>query len=333
MHRIDTATAVATKPPKKAAGTPGFFDEGNAAAGSPATIVGRDFLNSVMDEIANVVEGAGLTLDKTDDSQLLGAINTIFAGAGGSSGKPRGHLAGLGLSNNVTDAANDIDIAVGSARGSNDNFDMVRTAVLTKRIDAIWAAGSNAGGLFGGAKAADTWYHVHLIRKDSDGAIDAGFDVSAAAANIPAGHTAFRRLGSVLTDATSNIIAFKQVGDEFQWTNAILDVSGTIATVAALYTLSTPPGVRCDAMLNTMASLSGGQAQGLLSSPDVADQAPSLTLAPLESFHDSTLDASAPMMGRIRTNLASQIRGRSALATYNFWIATLGWIDTRGRDD
>lgn len=63
MHRIDHATAVDE-----------HFTEGNVVGGLEATVVTDDFLNAVQDEIANVVEEAGITLDKADNTQLYQAI-------------------------------------------------------------------------------------------------------------------------------------------------------------------------------------------------------------------------------------------------------------------
>ena len=111
---------------------------------------------------------------------------------------------------NGTDSDHDIDIATGICRDTDDNYFMELTSELTKQLDATWAAGDDAGGLFSGSIAVDTWYHVFIIRNDSTGAIDGGFDTSVSAANIPSGYTAYRRIGSVLTDGSSNIIAFHQ---------------------------------------------------------------------------------------------------------------------------
>lgn len=67
MHRIDG--------PGAAPG--GFFRAGDPSTGTPATTVTPEWCNSVQDEIAHVVEAAGIALDKTDNSQLLEAINAL----------------------------------------------------------------------------------------------------------------------------------------------------------------------------------------------------------------------------------------------------------------
>lgn len=166
-----------------------------------------------------------------------------------------GHLFGLKLSNNVTDATNDLDIAVGEATDSTSAYMMKLTSAFTKQLDATWAVGTNAGGLFSGTEAVSTWYHVFVIRKDSDSSVDVGFDTSVIAANIPAGYTAYRRIGSIYNNNASIIEPFLQEGDLFTWkTNQsnIVDVI-SIPTSRTALTISAPPGVRCLAHLGSYA--------------------------------------------------------------------------------
>ena len=50
----------------------------------PPTYVTADFMNAVQNEIVNVIKGAGIALDKADNSQLLKAL--LALAAGGSAG-------------------------------------------------------------------------------------------------------------------------------------------------------------------------------------------------------------------------------------------------------
>lgn len=72
MHRIDTRTAAPG----------GLFTEGNVTTGVPATVVSSDWLNGVQEEICRVVEGAGLTLHKSERDQLWQAIQRLVAPPG-----------------------------------------------------------------------------------------------------------------------------------------------------------------------------------------------------------------------------------------------------------
>lgn len=76
MHRINTSTAV---PDANGAGRAGFRD-GNLAIGQQPTALNALFFNAVQEELANVIEGAGIALDSAVKTQLLSAINTLVLG-------------------------------------------------------------------------------------------------------------------------------------------------------------------------------------------------------------------------------------------------------------
>lgn len=74
MHRIDTPTA---QEGKFGAGKNGFT-MGDPSLGISATQLDADFFDSVQEEIAAVIEGAGVTLQKADRAQLFKAINALI---------------------------------------------------------------------------------------------------------------------------------------------------------------------------------------------------------------------------------------------------------------
>ncbi|KEY42711.1 hypothetical protein [Pantoea agglomerans] len=73
MHRIDTSTAQVDK---FGAGKNGFTG-GNPQTGELPTALNADFFDSVQEEIAAVIEAAGLALTKSNRAQLLAAMNTL----------------------------------------------------------------------------------------------------------------------------------------------------------------------------------------------------------------------------------------------------------------
>ena len=75
MHRIDTPTA---QKDKFGAGKNGFT-RGNPQTGVPATDLDDDYFDSIQEELAGLVEGGGLTLDKADRGQVLKALKLLFA--------------------------------------------------------------------------------------------------------------------------------------------------------------------------------------------------------------------------------------------------------------
>ncbi len=71
MHRIDGAGATVDSK----------FTEGNPATGVPATTVTADILNALQEESCYVIEQAGLTLNKADNTQLRQAILKMVSDA------------------------------------------------------------------------------------------------------------------------------------------------------------------------------------------------------------------------------------------------------------
>jgi|GEM_PF-3562033 len=95
MYYIDTSDAVtaAAKPTPPTAGSEKFFSD---TPGS-ATVVPAWFLNMLQEELGNLVSGASLSHSKTDNSQLLKAVQALIAS------KTTGTLL---ASKNLSDVAN-----------------------------------------------------------------------------------------------------------------------------------------------------------------------------------------------------------------------------------
>lgn len=105
MERIDHPTAAS-----------GLFTEGNPATSTPATTVTAKYLNDVQEEICNVIEDAGITLDGDSQVQLKAAIASMIStavsgiegGGGGGSGKGFAKIteATLGSDASTTNTSN-----------------------------------------------------------------------------------------------------------------------------------------------------------------------------------------------------------------------------------
>lgn len=69
-----------------------LFTDGDPETSTPASVVGSDFLNIMQEELASVIEGAGLTIDQSnayaanDKTQLKQAIQVLGGGSGGGGG-------------------------------------------------------------------------------------------------------------------------------------------------------------------------------------------------------------------------------------------------------
>lgn len=193
----------------------------------------------------------------------------------------------------------------------------------------------NTPSTYTGAFTASATFHVFIARKDSD--LTTKLIVNASATNpastLPAGYTYFRRLGSVLTDAGSNVLPFFQMADRFYLLTPWLSATHLNPGVAAFVsTLMVPTGLRLLGMLNI--GLPGAAVNVYLSSPDCADLAPSVAIAPLSTTRSNAAFANFFGVIYVQTNTTRQIRGRFSASGggESMTVVTLGWEDNRGKD-
>ena len=270
-------------------------------------------------------DGAGGTNRKVAASRIATYIDA---------GLPRGYLSGMGLSN-ATDTAHDITVAVGEVRDNANAVDIVLASAMTKRIDATWSSGSGNGGLASGVSLGNnTWYHVHaIIVSDS---VDIGFDTSVTAANLVANNSAsaFRRIGAVLTDGSSNILNFIQDGDEFIFKAQIVNINATaIGTSRVTQAVSTPLGVQTRAILGLVGQVASSNSgvRVTLTHPDVTDATPTNQNANNAGENSSNNNGTfAGGTHIVLTNTSSQIAIRQDFDS-TVSMNTNGYYDRRGQ--
>lgn len=78
MQRVDTPSAITTKPANEPAGTPGYFTKGDPSLSVPATVPGQDWFNSVQEELVAILTAAGVVPDKTDHGQIIAALEQLY---------------------------------------------------------------------------------------------------------------------------------------------------------------------------------------------------------------------------------------------------------------
>jgi hypothetical protein len=142
-----------------------------------------------------------------------------------------------------------------------------------------------------------------------------------------------------MTDSSSHILGFSQLGDTFLWKTPVNDAgSGTnginIPATAALITLTYAPlGIQTTAFITAEVAAAASNLGVEISAPY---QTPGLGL------NMWTYGGTVPNNGQaygdfhIRTNLLRQIQlvGSVAVtgsASAGLWIINRGWIDTRGK--
>jgi hypothetical protein len=244
------------------------------------------------------------------------------------------------ITSNAADADHDITVGAGACADSTNTVTIQLVSAMTKQIDATWVAGTGAGGLAATLTVGNnTWYHLFAVVVA--GNVDVMFDTSVTCATGVANNavTAFRRIGSVLTNSSANIIAYFQQGDCFYWNVPVRDFStGDPGTSAVTATLSVPLGVvtRINSTLVVDANASEVLPFVLVTSLSQTDTVPSATIFTLKTTGtvSSTSGIVIPQIPVVTmTNTSSQIRYRCSLSGANLYVAmmTYGWEDFRGK--
>jgi hypothetical protein len=228
-----------------------------AVSGTASTTGTPDDDTVNLAQLASGTDGELFTWDTSGDPAkvAVGTANHVLTsnGAGAAptfqaGGAATGFIGGL-ICSNDTDTDHDILISVGSARDYGDAVTMTLGTAITKRIDATWAVGDDAGGLDStDTVGGDTGYGVYLIRRSDTGVVDVMFssDMTSAgsALTLPTNYDQKRLIGWVLTDASANIITFTQSGDYFRLTGDIIQLLNDSTITSNTYetlTVTAPP--------------------------------------------------------------------------------------------
>ena len=251
-------------------------------------------------------------------------------------GIPRSYLAGMQTT--PTQSSTSISIAQGVAMG-NDQATAIRlTSALVKILSTSWAVGTGNGGLYAATSIqGNQTYHLHAILRTDTSVVDAYFDTVATAVNIPSPYTIYRRLASFTTDGNSNIASYTQDGDYFRLATAVADYNATPSATAFTQRLaSVPSGTPMQGLFNVLWTAGGGGSADFayVSDTTTSNQAPSNTTVP-------GVICTGPGVGavfgfgsyQVRTNVQGQVRIRSSTGAGTLMLGTLGWFDTRGRND
>lgn len=242
----------------------------------------------------------------------------------------RSYLAGLTLS--TAGSSSTFGVAAGVATDSTNAAMMALASAYTKTTGA-WAIGSGNGSFDGTGSAPSAhagWYHVFLIERTDINVVDVLTSNSATSPTLPTNYTLFRRIGSMLTNGSFQWVKFLQNGDEFYWDVATQDVVNVSPTTSPTnYTVSTPLGIVCNALLTVQWS------------SNVITEA--LMYSPLQSAQTSggVTQLITPVAGQfvgVQINMRTDTNSRvvviaSANNTNHLYINTQGWIDRRGRDN
>ena len=156
-------------------------------------------------------------------------------------------------------SATAIALATGQARDSTNVNDITLSSTA-----AISTAVTGAGGLDQGAIAASVFYYVFVIGSSLEAASTAGMiSLSSTAPALPSNYDMFRRVGTILTDGSKNILKFYTYGSgqgkQFFYDVAIATdiTSGSSATYADVNITASIPAIATLANLNVVFTPTG----------------------------------------------------------------------------
>jgi hypothetical protein len=255
-------------------------------------------------------------------------------------------IVGMGISNTISTPLTQITVAVGSCRDSTNTTDIVVAAPITKSISSVWAAGSTGQGCRdnAGAYPINSYAHVFAIWNTTGPTIDILTSQSATAPTLPTGYTKFRRIGSILTDASGNVRQFVQVGRSFELVTRTVDfASGTnngsgVSYLRQLFGVPIGVKVRPMLLLQSTGTVDGSNYFSGYYDPDKGTPAAfggSTQWAQIRrgSFYQypGTYGCYGYYLGSLEACSASgQIYTFSSDASDLIAIGCLGWIDDQG---
>ncbi|MFK3848114.1 hypothetical protein ACI2J5_01270 [Agrobacterium pusense] len=229
------------------------------------------------------------------------------------------------LSNNVADAANDLDFPAGIVASEVANPILMAHAAGTAQLDVVYGTGN--GGRFDSAISDGTW-HCFVISNGTT--VSRGLSKSVdptTQPNYPAGFTHYRRVASWIR-VSGSLIAMTQNGDDFEFDSSNTERNSTAAQASTLLTIRAPAGVITEPKLAGTSQMStAGNIQTQLASAGK----PTSSYSIVTTANDTK---SFIINGGIKTNTSSQIQ----FAVVSFGgslnlnvLSSTGWIDKRGK--
>lgn len=234
----------------------------------------------------------------------------------------KGYLYGLTLSNDATTPATVLDIAAGEAASSNAGPTILSLATaFTKKLNTAWAAGTGNGALATGSTFGVV-LHIYII-----GGPTVTTDILASNANLtlPTGYTLFRRIGSVIIQSGTTILAFLQTNDDFYLASPASDFSGSQST-ATLTSITVPSGIRVLGYFSISSSSTTNN-----SVITIADGTNSNISVGVSQGTGGASGGSGSAPAQQYTNTSAQIYVQTGGSSPTGSVTTLGWNDTRGR--
>ncbi|BDC37768.1 hypothetical protein [Paraburkholderia terrae] len=238
MYRIDDATAATSIPAPEAAGTEGYFTEGNPATGTPATKVRGSWLNMIQEELCAILAAAGIARSKTTYNQVNSALQKMYSPVVGT-------VRNLAMSVTAASATATLtadEIVVGAALGG-------QKYILPSFSKTINLATTGAGGMDTGSAPTSGFVALYAIYNPTTGT-SALLATNASTlkpsvyggANMPAGYTASALVSVWQTNGSGQLVAGWQQDRYFTGpVNQVLSTSTQQVSVTPLSISSVVP--------------------------------------------------------------------------------------------
>lgn len=249
---------------------------------------------------------------------------------------PRYSQTGMTMSMNGAAPTTTVEFTAGSARGAG-NAVLTSTAISCVLQSAgTWSAGFGGNKIDTGIRAANTWYHAYVIRKNDSGEQDMLFSTGTAP-QVPGGYELITRLKgrSIKTDGSGSIIPFINTGNstDFKTLQQDMFVSNVLTSSYTL-TASVPPGVRVRARF--YARTNGESSVIYVRSPEAA--AVTLNNTATDSFvggigtsNDATANENVSGYCEALTNPSGQVVVQiyvyPGYTGFRFSLHTQGWTE------
>ena len=242
----------------------------------------------------------------------------------------RGDVYGLIVSNSLVDAANDIVVSSGYAVSDHPTAPVVMqlASSITKRLDATWAVGTDAGGRDSAQSLADGWWHVFLIHNPTSNITDVLLSTSASSPTLPTGYTHKALIMSV--PRSTSLVAFTMIDDIVTLNTLVTSRNSTSSATDALVSTYTPPDRRVRPLLQFIVTTnSNGTFFASIANGDSANSKYNVLAV---SAADPTTSAITAVMP-VYTDLSQRIRFTASITgtVASAAIYSHGWQENRGR--
>lgn len=257
-----------------------------------------------------------------------GRITAAANGSGGGAAVLPGYIYQLELG--AVGASSTFSINSGSASDSTVAATITLPSSWTKTTSA-WAAGTGNGALDTGTIAINTWYYVYLISQVAGASPDILISTSVSAPHMPTGYTLKRRIGTLLTDGSSQFLGFIQHGGIVVLNVAFSVLNNVIiGTTAVLQNVLAPPNLSTQAYGQVVVQDPGVGSVILVTSPLTTDSVPGSPPGNLTVWSNATTSGLGAAPWQVFTDTSQRVRLRSSSTTAGCTLLSFGWIDDRG---